>query len=625
MIAIFQNIDKNTLSQESTASESISASSLYCEIRWFPRLSEALAECQDKPKILDRLNEISNNTKRMSEEILEGKQTLVIDCCSLLGPVFVEDEESIGGSDPTSIYLPRNRRRVSDCISCDERGKPHIGRTLIEFDPTLRVQRGLDASKRFMNAVQKDNILKEVLRVRNERSDQMKQHHHELQPCSNNDGVESEVVCGDIAAEKVAFDSSPHRKRQLFSNDASEGNSNSKKTRFSAASHTVEEVAQICHAPDVEMKGDERVSCNGQPFHVDLSALKSFYDEMDILPNDERFSSSGVSNIEGEKWTVKLGDTIIVETEQDSKLSNAVHFPFTVPWAPAEVVSIYRLHRDKVSCARYAKSDLQQKMSADAKGQIMLEIRWFYRPWEIPGASKKRPESIDGDELEEVFETDQIDVCSAESILSPMQLHDVARPLTAPNRMLGMPLIHYHCSRFWSIHRRSFVPSGSMSNRVLRGRVYSAHKAAFSELERSACCAADANSIGAKSWKEEFQAAIHKLSLAAAAQDAQERGMVLACRENERQRIANFLRKAITGLVQTNSCQGEDEDETNHLKSSLFIAGPPGTGKTASVRSVIKDLEKEQHEGLLPEFNFITLNGKIPRHLIVMINGSRKL
>jgi Cdc6-like AAA superfamily ATPase len=90
-------------------------------------------------------------------------------------------------------------------------------------------------------------------------------------------------------------------------------------------------------------------------------------------------------------------------------------------------------------------------------------------------------------------------------------------------------------------------------------------------------------SSGNKSWKEEFQVAIQKLSLAEAAQDAQENGMVLSCRESERAQIMSFLRKAISGLVQSNSNDGGEEEEVKNLKSSLFIAGPPGTGKVSII------------------------------------------
>ena len=338
------------------------------------------------------------------------------------------------------------------------------------------------------------------------------------------------------------------------------------------------------------------MSCNIDPFHVDVSALKSFYEEMDILPPvdsyESRFTGVGESR-EGGKgtWKVKLGDTVAIELERDSKgYSSSAHFPFVVPWAPCEVVTIYRLHKTKGSCARLRErfSKRPDRRGGDAvggttsrvavDGEVMIEIRWLYRQWEIPGAFKKKSESIDG-RLAEVFETDQVDACSADSVLSPVILHDATtHPPAPPRSVLGMPLVHYHCSRFWSIHRRSFVPSGSLGNRVSRGRMHSAYKAAFSELGRPSSAGISVSS-GNKSWKEEFQAAIQNLSLAEAAQDAQENGMVLSCRETERAQIITFLRKAISGLVQSNSNDGGDEEAIKNVKSSLFIAGPPGTGK----------------------------------------------
>lgn len=108
--------------------------------------------------------------------------------------------------------------------------------------------------------------------------------------------------------------------------------------------------------------------------------------------------------------------------------------------------------------------------------------------------------------------------------------------------------------------------------------MHSAYKAAFSRLERLSS-AGIASPSGNKSWREDFQSAIQKLSLAEAAQDAQENGMVLSCRETERAQIIGFLRKAISGLARSNKHDGGEEEEIKNLKSSLFIAGPPGTGK----------------------------------------------
>lgn len=145
--------------------------------------------------------------------------------------------------------------------------------------------------------------------------------------------------------------------------------------------------------------------------------------------------------------------------------------------------------------------------------------------------------------------------------------------------------------------------------------MHSAFRAALKTLQpqRASSAVGAASSGGEKPWTEAFQSAIQQLSLAEAAESAQE-GMVLACREKERGQITTFLRKAICGLTQRSKNDGQEEEDTKNLKSSMFIAGPPGTGKTASVRSVIAELQREQHEGLLPEFNFIALNGMELRH-----------
>jgi hypothetical protein len=65
------------------------------------------------------------------------------------------------------------------------------------------------------------------------------------------------------------------------------------------------------------------------------------------------------------------------------------------------------------------------------------------------------------------------------------------------------------------------------------------------------------------SWQEAFHSAIKTLSLAEAAQDVQE-GATLLCRDDERSNVLDFLRTAICGR------QGMA------VKSSMFIAGPPG-------------------------------------------------
>jgi len=70
-------------------------------------------------------------------------------------------------------------------------------------------------------------------------------------------------------------------------------------------------------------------------------------------------------------------------------------------------------------------------------------------------------------------------------------------------------------------------------------------------------------------WGDAFKDAIQKLSIAEAAQDTQDRGMVLPGREREREQISSFLRNAIRGAA-----FGNDYDDSVRSKSStIFIAG----------------------------------------------------
>ena len=223
-----------------------------------------------------------------------------------------------------------------------------------------------------------------------------------------------------------------------------------------------------------------------------MSAFKSFYNEVALIPPFDSYSNQS-SNTDRtdhrkEQWIVKLGDTVTVEVENSSKATRVVYFPFVVPWSLGEVVSIYKVHKTKESCARLREKLLNQDVNAlphTTDDKIRIEIRWLYWHHEIPGATKKKPESNCAG-LEEVFETDQIDICSADSLLSPVRLYEITSPLTQPTEICGMPCLHYYCSRLWSIHRRTFVPSGPLKNRVSRGRMYSTNKAALRKLASSA-------------------------------------------------------------------------------------------------------------------------------------------
>ena len=70
-------------------------------------------------------------------------------------------------------------------------------------------------------------------------------------------------------------------------------------------------------------------------------------------------------------------------------------------------------------------------------------------------------------------------------------------------------------------------------------------------------------------WKDAFTSVIKKLTLRDASSEAYDSGAGLIGREKEMDRILSFLRGAIGGDAQSDG-----------LPSSMFLAGPPGVGKT---------------------------------------------
>ncbi|KAK8807004.1 hypothetical protein WA158_003763 [Blastocystis sp. Blastoise] len=84
-----------------------------------------------------------------------------------------------------------------------------------------------------------------------------------------------------------------------------------------------------------------------------------------------------------------------------------------------------------------------------------------------------------------------------------------------------------------------------------------------------------------------IQIAINNLQLSSIPED-------LPCRDEEKTSINNYLEQAI--LKGGNA-------------SSLYISGMPGTGKTATVREVVRHLQERVYSGNLKRFVFIDING----------------
>ena len=72
----------------------------------------------------------------------------------------------------------------------------------------------------------------------------------------------------------------------------------------------------------------------------------------------------------------------------------------------------------------------------------------------------------------------------------------------------------------------------------------------------------------------------------------------MPCREEERAEIEDFMRKSL-----------ERSSPKNKSGRCLYICGIPGTGKTASVLEVARQLGAESKSGALRKFHFVEING----------------
>ena len=346
------------------------------------------------------------------------------------------------------------------------------------------------------------------------------------------------------------------------------------------------------------------------PFHVDLTSHIAYYTSFHAKVH-------GYDVVE----EVALGDTIAVALEDYnytgyiSAFSSQVcksgdgleYFPFNQAWSPCEVVCIYRevkkedakhLHRMIVSKgnANTIIPHTHKNLSATHANELMMEIRWLYRNHEL----KKTPHiylSMSGDNqklltspdddlvLDEIVETDHIDECHTESFIGKVclyeepslsvEFHKIYTECAENDRA---PTYPFQCKQFWSSIQKSYFTCGSLNSRIGRGRMYSTH---FNDgaLKNALCQCQVTGEInlvipvgkdsvtkeGEMTFKNQLTKAALLFSLSDASSKAKD--SILCGREKEHNQIATFVRTAIAS-------EGEP---------SIFVAGPPGTGKQACI------------------------------------------
>jgi hypothetical protein len=327
-----------------------------------------------------------------------------------------------------------------------------------------------------------------------------------------------------------------------------------------------------------------RVWTSVHPFHVDRSKGVQYYSEMEVDPPRARASVaipvSGQDS--GSVWTVKLGDIVALKCRDccgsatyffdpnfnnQIKSSNYKYSPFKDPWAVGQIVSIMRPCTDS--------NEICPDLDFVDCG-IQLEIRWFYREREWPGHVKPTEKESELD-CEELLESSLYDEIAADAILAPVSVYESARPVTFCKHFMGMPELEFHSNRYWSTQRKSLVRINGAAGRIARSRALSKRIRNDASLKTSIARISSPTDSGDEpvfldsgiSWADAFTSVIHKLSLTDASKEAYDNAALLIGREQEKQEIMSFLR---------NSIQGKSIDNT---KGSMFVAGPPGVGKTA--------------------------------------------
>ena len=345
------------------------------------------------------------------------------------------------------------------------------------------------------------------------------------------------------------------------------------------------------------------------PFYVDVTSQTAFYTSFHAKVD-------GYDAVE----EVKLGDTIAVAIEDmtNNTINHvsafATHlchsadrigcYPFDRVWSPCEVVTIYQmLERDETKrlhrmIATKGNADKTITPTKSYNDEILMEVRWLYRVNEVRKSSVKSLSDTFNQEtlesfstspdnqllLDEVFESDHIDDCYTESFLGKVSLYAESSLPVEINKMYTeypkykVPTCPFQCKRFWSIHQKSFFACGALNSRAKRGRIYSLRfddcvLEALRKVTNKETTNGGITKEKQLTFKDHLRKAASLFSLSDASSKA--RHDILCGREYEHSKIATFLREAIS------STDGQP---------SIFIAGPPGTGKWASVYLTTYDI-----------------------------------
>lgn len=299
----------------------------------------------------------------------------------------------------------------------------------------------------------------------------------------------------------------------------------------------------------------------GAPIYSDTATGVEFFDQLSVIPPKRILLCEREREPQGGVWTVALGDLVVVRfkgksagkpvyLKRSSAGSDTKLFPGS--WAVAEIVTMWKQAED-----------------------YRLEIRWFFRTGEIPGATRPSPSGVGSLVCEEIYESDLYDEVCASCVWAPTCLYDKPKDVTSGLTRFGLPVLEFFCRQSWSATHKCLMPIDNIQRRVNRGREKSpmakknpplgfAFASAFTPV-----VVGPSNGNGSAECMEAFQDVVDKLSLTDASKEAYKNISAIVGRSNEKKELALFIRDAVQGR----SASGK--------RPSLFVAGPPGTGKTA--------------------------------------------
>lgn len=288
----------------------------------------------------------------------------------------------------------------------------------------------------------------------------------------------------------------------------------------------------------------EVISVNGEEDELYSKVISIKEDENGnfkeaIISSDANLYEITDGNQKRFKWKVRIGDSVIVMQPTGagstlfglSKKGEYRYYPFTCPWAAAQVL---RIHKDGA-----------------------LHVRWYYRPREIPSSKaegiRKRKNDLT---VEEIFESDHVDTKDLNSgaLMAPVEIVESGEDCDYRKKFRdGIPQVQFVCKRFWSTTRKSFIQRSDGLDQI-RDRCYQ-YSGQGSPKKK------------AKRLLPGLAGVVQALSLSSPSSSK------IVGRESERARIR--------GLLNTNV-------------ASILIAGAPGVGKTACVKSVLSEFRNTQ-------------------------------